>query len=529
MTGMIGVNSNWQESIDRNPLPYHLAALSIVLMTASIVYFDTFRSMVGIWARSDTFLHGFIILPLSVYLVWQKWSHLKLIPPRSTILGAWLLLGISTAWLLADVLGIQVGKHFAATAIIPAAILTVMGSSFVRAIAFPIAYLFFAVPFGEFWVPELMEITADLAIGLLHLTGIPVFRDELFLSTPMGDFEVAKACSGIRYLLATLALGTLYAYLNYHRAYKRLIFIAFSFVLPIIANGIRAYGIVAIAHYSDIKHAVGVDHIIYGWIFFGVVIGLMFFVGNRYRDADPPNDESASVDAQGSRLSQPSRLAFAVLAAAAAMTFGPLASQALTTKYALESELSNGLPNAMAGWRGTVLTDADWAPSFIRATQESLVRYLESGVQVEVALIRYAGQRQGSELANDLNSIFGNNGWTRRKTRALEIEISESRSMRVVESLAARNGAVRRFWHWYEVDGIIATSNSKIKLNEALSLLRGGPAISSAVIVSVIENGSSPDVLQTFMSDAYESIRECLGATAPRTNCSLGRTNTENN
>ena len=222
------------------PLYYCLAALAVVLIIASVLYFDTFRSMVAIWLRSDTFLHGIIIFPISFYLVWRKWPHLKSISPKPFIPGIFLLLGVSIAWFVADAIGIQVGKQLAAIAIIPSAILTVMGVSFVRAIAFPLVYLFFAVPFGEFWIPELMEITADFAIGFLRLTGIPVFRDGLFLSIPSGDFEVAKACSGIRYLLATLALGTLYAYLNYQRIYKRLIFIAFSFILPIIANGLRA-------------------------------------------------------------------------------------------------------------------------------------------------------------------------------------------------------------------------------------------------------------------------------------------------
>jgi len=523
MTETIGMNSNRHESIARKPLPYHLAALSIVLMIGSIVYFDTFRSMVETWLRSDTFLHGFIILPISVYLVWQKWPYLKTIPLRPTLLGAWLLLGISTAWFFADVLGIQVVKHFAATAIIPAAVLTVMGGSFARAIAFPLGYLIFAVPFGEFWVPELMEITADFAIGLLQITGIPALRDGLFLSIPVGDFEVAEACSGIRYVLASLALGTLYAYLYYHKIYKRLIFIGFALVLPIIANGIRAYGIIAIAYYSDMKHAVGVDHLIYGWIFFGVVIGLMFLVGNRYRDDDPPDHESVSVDVRDAGPTQPSsKLVFALLAAAVATMIGPLASQSLASKYSQESAFSNGLPNAVAGWQGTVLSDSDWAPSFIGATQELLVRYLGSEVRVDVALIRYAGQRQGRELASESNSIFGGHGWDRRNTRTLNIDLGDGKSVQLLETLAVRHGLVRRFWYWYDVDGNSVISNLDIKLTEARSLITGRLAISSVIIISAVDDTSERDTLLTFLKDAYGEITACMIASKLQESCDLG-------
>ena len=176
MNSIPKMKSGLQDSISRKPLYYHLAALSAILIIVSVLYFDTFRSMVAIWLRSDTFLHGIIIIPISLYLVWRKWPQLQLVSLRPFFPGLFLLVSVSIAWFAANALGIQVGEQLAATAIIPSAILTVMGVSFVRAIAFPLAYLFFAVPFGEFWVPDLMEITADFAIGLLRLTGIPVLR-----------------------------------------------------------------------------------------------------------------------------------------------------------------------------------------------------------------------------------------------------------------------------------------------------------------------------------------------------------------
>lgn len=524
------MNSNARKPNAGKALNHHLVALGIALLIVSIVYFETFRSMVGIWIESETFVHGFIILPLSAYLIWRKWSHLKTIPPGLSVPGIVLVFAISTAWFAADVLGMQVGRQITATAIILATVLSIMGASFTRAITFPLGYLFFAVPFGTFWVPGLQEITADFAVGLLRLTGIPVYRDGLFLSIPAGNFEVAKACSGIRYLLATLALGTLYAYLNYQKFYKRLIFIAFSFVMPIIANGIRAYGIIAIAHYSNMKYAIGVDHIIYGWIFFGIVIVLMFVVGNRFRDDDSPYQGSVSVEIGDTRLTRSgSRLAFAVLAVAGATTFGPLASQGLASKSSQESELSNGLPIAVAEWQGTLLPDSDWSPSFIGATQEMLVQYQGPEAQVDVAVVRYARQRQGSELANILNSIVGSSGWRRRNTRTLTLRLDDGKSVELFETRAIKHGQVRRFWYWYEVDGKIAASSIAIKLYEAHSLVTGRPAISSVIIVSVIEDSRSDDVLEKLMNDAYGPISECLGATEPQPGCGLGRTNTEIN
>lgn len=500
----------------------NLIALALLLVAIAIVYFQTYQSIVQIWLRSDTFLHGLIIVPLSAFLIWRKRAVLRSIGPQANIIGIALLLGISIGWLMADLLGIQVGKQFAAVAMIPTAIFVLMGGNFVRKIAFPLAYLIFAVPFGEFWVPELMEITADFAVGLSQLTGIPVLRDGLYLSIPAGNFEVAKACSGIRYLLATLALGTLYAYLNYTKAYKKWIFIGFSFVLPIVANGFRAYGIIAIAHYSDMKYAVGVDHIIYGWIFFGFVIVLMFLVGSRYSDADAAihehvvdtNEHVASTDSDW-------KLASVVVGTMVAIMVGPLTSYALVSTKSPSAMVTVGLPSSVSEWQGNVLSDSDWNPSFVGATQELLVRYSASESQIDIALIVYFDQRQGSELASSSNSILGVDGWQQRSARKTTVELSDGQIHELIHTVAVRRGAVRHFWNWYEVDGKPVTSGTEIKLNEAFSLLTGKPGVSAAVILSVSDNNSDPSALSEFLNDAYGAIRSCALGTAPRESCDL--------
>jgi exosortase/archaeosortase family protein len=98
---------------------------------------------------------------------------------------------------------------------------------------------------------------------------------------------VVEGCSGVRYLIASITVGTLDAYLNYTELRKRILFVLLSIVVPIIANGLRAYMIVMIAHLSDGRLAHGIDHFIYGWVFFGLVILLLFWLGSFWRDETP--------------------------------------------------------------------------------------------------------------------------------------------------------------------------------------------------------------------------------------------------
>src|SRR5262249_32061829 len=151
---------------------------------------------------------------------------------------------------------------------------------------FPLAFLFFAVPIGEFLLPQLMEWTAGFTIAALKLSGIPVFREGQQIAIPSGTWSVVEACSGVRYLIASIVAGALYAYLIYRSPARRLVFIGVSIVVPIVANWVRAYLIVMIGHLSGNVLAAGVDHLIYGWMFFGVVMLIMFWIGSRWREHD---------------------------------------------------------------------------------------------------------------------------------------------------------------------------------------------------------------------------------------------------
>src|SRR6185295_12652216 len=163
-------------------------------------------------------------------------------------------------------------------------VLTVLGVSLTKMLAFPLFFLLFAVPFGEFLEPPLMEHTADFTVAALRFTGIPVYREGLYFTIPSGNWSVVEACSGLRYLIASLCVGVLYAYLTYRTPLRRAVFIGASVVLPIVGNWLRAYMIVMIGHLSGMKYAVGVDHLIYGWLFFGVLMLSLFWIGSFWRE-----------------------------------------------------------------------------------------------------------------------------------------------------------------------------------------------------------------------------------------------------
>ena len=271
-------------------------------------YGDTAQSMVAIWQRSETFAHGFLIVPISAWMIWRRRHDLAALDLRPNFLVLPLLALVGFGWLLGELAGAGVVQQYALVLMIPLLVWTILGNAVVRALAFPLFFLLFAVPFGEFLLPPLMEYTADFTVFALRLTGIPVYREGLFFTLPSGSWSVVEACSGLRYLIASLTLGCLYAYLTYRSfGAARDLHCRFSVIVPIVANWLRAYMIVMIGHLSGMKYAVGIDHLIYGWLFFGVVMLILFWVGSFWREDLDPQQTAQGSGARNARIRPPWR------------------------------------------------------------------------------------------------------------------------------------------------------------------------------------------------------------------------------
>jgi exosortase len=178
--------------------------------------------MVSIWSRSDTFAHAFLVPPIALWLIWRQRERLATLDARPCMWMLLLMAGVALAWLLGDLASVNALTQFAMTGLLVLTVPAVLGLRVARAILFPLVFLFLAVPFGEFLLPQLMDWTADFTVLALRGSGIPVFREGNRIVIPSGAWLVVEACSGVRYLLASLMVGTLFAYLTYRSSRRTL-------------------------------------------------------------------------------------------------------------------------------------------------------------------------------------------------------------------------------------------------------------------------------------------------------------------
>ena len=140
-------------------------AFTVVFLLAWVlaVYGRTTYAMVSTWEHSETFAHGFVVIPICLYLLWRQRDILAAIEPRPFFPALLAIAAMGAVWLVGDRLSIISVTQFAMMAMVPLAVWAALGTQTLRALLFPLAFLFFAVPFGDFLVPPLMDWTADFA------------------------------------------------------------------------------------------------------------------------------------------------------------------------------------------------------------------------------------------------------------------------------------------------------------------------------------------------------------------------------
>ena len=486
-------------------------------------YFDTLRSIVAIWLRSETYAHGFLIAPISAYLIWIKRRRILQLSPSPDFAGLVLLGVLGFGWLSASLANVLGAQQYCVIAMLVGVFWTVLGRQIVRAALFPLLFLLLAVPVGEFLIPPLMNFTADFTVGALKLTGIPVFREGNFFTVPTGSWSVVEACSGLRYLIASVTLGCLYAYLTYRSTARRVLFITAAAIVPIIANGLRAYMIVMIGHLSNMKLATGIDHYLYGWVFFGVVVLLMFWAGSFWREDEQP-EAVQPVDAQAPAATPDSaahqtgkgRLVLAACSVAAMLAIWPAYADFLENRAGDSRHVALLAPQPVAGWAASDAPVTDFTPHFLNAKAEVAQTFAKDRQWVNLYVKYYRNQREGAKLITSQNKLVStvNRQWGNIGESTVHVDLSGA-AIRVHEAKLRSSGQHLLVWYWYWIERRHVANPYLGKLLEAKARLTG-KGDDAAVIILAAPYDAVPDqaraLLQDFLTAHMERIDTTLAA-----------------
>jgi exosortase A len=505
----------------RLPAPWRLPLLALGLAWALVIalYYSTGEAMVEIWNRSETFAHAWVVPPISAWLVWRLRGELAAMSPRPSLVWMLLLPPLGLLWLAGDLAAANAATQFALVGMLVAMVPLILGTAVAARIAFPLGFLFFAVPFGDFLTPWLMDRTADFTVVALRASGIPVFREALEFIIPSGSWSVVQACSGIRYLMASVMVGTLFAYLNYRSDRKRWAFVGVAIVTPLVANWLRAYMIVMLGHLSGNKLAVGVDHIIYGWVFFGIIMLAMFMIGARWADPDP-EPQPAPAPVTGAVGGQ-ARVA-GLLLASLALVATPALLRGHTDFGHLPGKPALAAP-ALAGWAWENKPLTSWQPHFLNpaASLHGQYQRADGGAAIGVYVGYYRDQRPGRQLVTSVNVLAldgGENSWSRTSAGLTQAEgqtwrTADLRGQALHAMVGSGQQAPRlRVWQVYWIDGRLVTSDWQAKLYGVWQTLTGR-GDDGAVLILYADKaaaGSDDELLREFLHTSWPRIDTAL-------------------
>lgn len=378
-----------------------------LIAIAVLIYWPSTAALWHYWTN-DNYVgaHGLLIVLLAVWLFFLARRRLETVRTEPAAYPGVVLLVSSFLWLIFWRAGIQELHLLLLPVLMGLAIWAALGYSAALAVAFPLGYLYFAVPAWGIFVEPLQELTARATGVLAPLIGVPAqMHGDLVLLPGVGAFSIERGCSGINFLTVGLAIAALLGELEQATLRRRAVLLAVMGALAVLANWIRVLVIVDAGYTTHMRHVlVSRGHYMFGWVLFTtIMVAFVWLLARPYR-------QPASASANSQESTRPLIRMSAYATTVAVLIAMPVVVYTFVTRLdARMAPLVFSAPAGRAGWQGPVAdVPPTWNPEFVGPHSQWDFTYRgATGHNVEMVAIGYPRQAQGQELVSEDNSLFG--------------------------------------------------------------------------------------------------------------------------
>jgi exosortase len=220
-----------------------LAGVLFVTVALAGLYGPVLIRLAQQWWNNSNDSYGCLIPIFCLWVVWRNRRRLRSLPLAPANGGfAWMLLAL--LMLLAGTLGAELLlTRLSLVVMIAGLLLALAGRAWLRALAFPLAFLVLMFPLPtliyNLATLPLEALATRLGVGLVSWSGMPIMRQGNLIVLPGALLNVVAACSGIRSLLALLALAGAYGYIAERDWARRLALLAAMVPLAVLSNAVR--------------------------------------------------------------------------------------------------------------------------------------------------------------------------------------------------------------------------------------------------------------------------------------------------
>lgn len=253
--------------------------LRVVLIASFILsYYPVWKRLVLSWYSSDQYSHGFFIVPITLYIIWQKKDVLGKTPITPSWWGLALVIFSLILYLLAHFAEIITVASFSMVLLLAGAIIYLYGFLIFKELLFPLVFLLFMIPipgqiYSSLTIP-LQLFVSNVSVWLASTIGISIYREGNVIHLPDRTMQVVQACSGLRSMVSLLMLSTIFGYFTLRSNFLRAVLFVSGLPAAILVNIIRVLLLVTAFYYLNYDLTTGTIHTLFGMTIF--ILALIF-------------------------------------------------------------------------------------------------------------------------------------------------------------------------------------------------------------------------------------------------------------
>lgn len=429
-----------------------LATIYGLWVAVALLYWPSSIGLDALWtnAHEETYTHGYLVLLISLWLIFHDRKRLAAAPVRAVPRALIALVLLSAAWTWAWRAVLQEPHLMLLPLLLFTAVVAALGWRVARLLAFPIGYLYFAMPMWSDINLYVQALSAKMSGVLIWITGLPAYVRGDYVHLPGGTIEIARSCSGLHELIVGLALATLYGEISREPLRRRLAWIGVMGALSLAVNWVRIFTVLTAAYFSHMHSSLVRHHYWLGWWLFAGVFALFLWWTSRHPAAaghaqTPQPHRPEAAPGQGLRPAQ-----LAATLAALAILPGLAYGMDWAHNGNAHAAVRIAWPTAPHDWSGPhPVTGGTWHPHFIHAGGESMATYTDAnGQSIEAFAVAYRVQTQNAKLVSYWNHLLGDKDRLRRAA----VRIVNSPAGRWRETLAVNRAGTRSLiWSHYRV------------------------------------------------------------------------------
>ena len=481
--------------------------LGLIFAAVVLVFLPSTLTLHNKWFMSDAgYSHGYLLLAICIYLIHEDKHKYRLAAGKPNWFYGIPLIGLSLGWMLLGLADIQSLQQLLMPFIFITACALILGFRFALSISPAVCFLLFGMPLWNYLIPLLQTVSVEAVKVGLDIIKLPAFIEGITVSIPHGQFQIAGGCSGLRYLLVALTLGTLYGFLSYRSLWRKGALIAFAVLLALTTNWIRILIIIYAGYHLGMDSSMVTDHADLGWVVFAFALVPIFFVARRLESGeiaatersllsdvpeidvadndissngltnkDKANNDIGSIDIGSTDPSEThpfKALSLAIIVTLAIMVTGPFLLKTVNSLENTGNQNSFQFPLFLDDWQFIGRGERGWLPNYQTAEKVVTATYQNKQAKINIAVHHFFNQSQSHELVYYTN-ILVDTPWEQRAltNQNINTEAPRYKTVTIYNKSARGNGNDKSILYWFNVAGNTTTEKLAAKVFQLKGLL----------------------------------------------------------